>query len=271
PLSTETGSKNVYQAAEMAEESLMFYIKVADLLVEIDNQYDVIEKKCRDYIVEPEREPDIRVRSTDEFLEASLQTYHEDERELYSMGEIESFCLHERIYPQLPPFDAAWMHACVVAVDDAAYAFTAPSGYGKTTQGLLWLDYFGSRARIINGDNPIIRFTDGGCYVYGTPFGGSEGYQCNTRVPLKGICFLNRSNENSVTRMDSGMAFAQMMRTNEKFEFLFADNLEAMMTIWERIVEQIPFWQIYCNQSKEAVETAYRGMHARTAGRDSRK
>ncbi len=239
----------------------MFCIEIAGLLVEIDNRYDEIEKRCRDYIVEPDREPDIRVKTTDETLEPLVLLRQEEDPEHVQMGEIEFFTLHGYIYPQLPRFDAAWLHACAVEVDGEGYAFTAPSGYGKTTQARLWLEYFGSRARIINGDNPIIRFMNGGCYICGSPFGGSEGYQCNTRVPLKGICFLNRSKGNFITRMDPEMVFAQMLRVNQDSRLLYNWNLESMMNIWKRIVEQIPIYQLYCDQSMKAVEVAYSGMN----------
>ena len=32
----------------------MFYIKMADLLICIDNHYEYVKNMCRDYIVEPE-------------------------------------------------------------------------------------------------------------------------------------------------------------------------------------------------------------------------
>ncbi|MCD8122324.1 MAG: hypothetical protein LUE65_08825 [Clostridiales bacterium] len=239
----------------------MFCIEIAGLLVEIDNRYDEIEKRCRDYVVKPDREPDIRVKTTDEILEPLILLYQEDELDPYSsIGKIEFSALHGTIYPQLPEFDAAWMHACAVEVDGVGYAFTAPSGYGKTTQAQLWLDYFGSRARIINGDNPIIRFMNGGCYICGTPFGGSEGYQVNTQIPLRGIGFLDHSEVNYITRMDPAMAFSQMMRTNQNHRMLSWENLDSMMTMWERIVERIPVWQIHCDQSLQAARIAYEGM-----------
>ncbi len=240
----------------------MFTIEIAGILIEIDNRYDVIENRCKDYIVMPDRKPDISVKTTDELMAATLAVCSEEDLEQYSMGDLEYFSMHEQIYPCLPRFDAAWMHACVVEVDGQGYAFTAPSGYGKTTQAMLWLKYFGSRARIINGDNPIIRFIDGKWSACGTPFGGSEGYQCNVHVPLKGICFLNRSEHNAIVQMDSTMAFSQMIQLNQLHEMLSPENMEPMMKIWEKIAGDIPFYQLYCNQSPEAVKIAYQGMHA---------
>ncbi len=242
-------------------EIFMFCIEIAGLLVEIDNQYEEIRTLCRDYIVGKSRKPDICVAVPDRVWKEVLELCEVENPDDHMMGEMETYVLHGRIYPELPRFDAAWLHASVVEVDGEGYAFTAPSGYGKTTQARLWLDYFGPRARIINGDNPIIRFIDGGCFVYGTPFGGKEGYQCNTRVPLKGICFLDRSEKNVITRMEPEMAFTQIIRDNQKHLYLYKQNQEDMMSIWEKITEQIPIWQLQCNRSSEAVEVAYGGIN----------
>lgn len=247
----------------------MFTIEIAGLLVEIDNRYEDIKKRCEDYIVMPDRKPDIRAGLSDEVWEDVFEAWEGEKANVPDLpdivdvparGVIEDCLLPSRIYPQLPQFDAAWLHACAVEVDGEGYAFTAPSGYGKTTQALLWLDYFGSRARIINGDNPIIRFINGGCYICGTPFGGSEGYQYNTQVPLKGICFLNHSSKNKIIRMDQSLAFSQLLSDNQKHRMVDCNNLDAMMSVWERIVEAVPVWQLHCNQSMEAVKVAYRGM-----------
>ena len=49
------------------------------------------------------------------------------------------------------------MHASVIEVDGEGYGFLAHSGTGKTTQTRLWLEHFGPRARVINGDKPLVR------------------------------------------------------------------------------------------------------------------
>jgi len=238
----------------------MFIIEIADLLVEIDNQYEEIRTQCRDYIVDKPRKPDIHVSISEGLWKELLDLCEVENPDAHMRGAMEAYAMHGRIYPELPRFDAAWLHASVVEVDGEGYAFTAPSGYGKTTQARLWLDYFGSLARIINGDNPIIRFIDGSCFVYGTPFGGKEGFQYNTRVPLKGICFLDHCEKNMITRMEPEMAFAQIIRNNQKHLVLHSNNQDLMMSVWERIVQQIPVWQLHCNQSSEAVEMAYGSM-----------
>ena len=89
-----------------------------------------------------------------------------------SRGYCESLCLYRQICRRLPFYDAFLMHASVVAVDGEAYAFAAPSGTGKTTHTRLWLQQFGSRAQVVNGDKPVFRFVGGALYACGTPWRG---------------------------------------------------------------------------------------------------
>ena len=105
--------------------------------------------------------------------------------------------------PSFRQFDALWLHSAVMEMDGEGYAVTAPSGYGKTTHARLWLKAFPGKARIINGDNPIVRKEGEGFMAYGTPFCGKEGYQVNIGVPLKGFCYLKHGEANSIRRLDS--------------------------------------------------------------------
>ena len=70
---------------------------------------------------------------------------------------------------KMPLYGAFLMHAAVVEVDGIAYVFTAPSGTGKSTHVQLWLDHFGPRARVLNGDKPLFRFEGNTLYACGTP------------------------------------------------------------------------------------------------------
>ncbi len=238
----------------------MFYIQIAELLIKIDNRYDEVEERCRGYVVHAEREPDMTIRASDELIERLYEWFEKHENGLHTRGEAEFYSVHRYIYPLLPHFEAVWMHACVVEVDGEGYAFTAPSGYGKTTHARLWLEMFGERACIINGDNPVIRLRDGVFYVYGTPYGGKEGYQMNKGVPLKGICYLSHSEQNHIKRMEPMMAYGQLIRENEKAYMMTDENQEKMLKVLKVLVEKVPVYSLYCNQQKESAEIAYQAM-----------
>lgn len=162
------------------------------------------------------------------------------------------------IYPQLPQFDALWLHSAVMEMDGEGYAVTAPSGYGKTTHARLWLKAFPGKARIINGDNPIVRKEGEGFVAYGTPFCGKEGYQVNIGVPLKGFCYLKHGETNSIRRMDSTVAFAQLLR---EYQCRFtAEYQERHMELLQQFVETVPIYVLTCNLDGQAPIVAYEGM-----------
>lgn len=168
----------------------MFYIEVAKLLIQINNYYDKIKQKCKDYLCEPYREPDLVIEADEQLIAYGLKLFWEREHIEATKGDAEASLAPHNIYGQLPLFGALWLHAVLLEMDGEGYMVTAPSGYGKTTQARLWLKAFPDRARIINGDNPIVRKDGDGFVAYGTPFCGKEGYQVNTCVPLKGLCYL---------------------------------------------------------------------------------
>ena len=96
------------------------------------------------------------------------------------------------------------LHAAAVEVDGEAYAFTAPSGTGKSTRACAWQEAFG--AQLISGDRPLIKVgrkvddksiaIDGIVDVpelFGVPWDGKEKCYRNERYPLKMICEVRRS------------------------------------------------------------------------------
>ena len=146
----------------------MFCIKLAGIPIGIDNRYAYVRRLCAGY--ETSGRPAFTVRASEREIRAEQGGQAGPSR-----GYCESLCLYRQICRRLPFYDAFLMHASVVAVDGAAYAFAAPSGTGKTTHTRLWLQQFGSRAQVVNGDKPVFRFMDGALYACGTPWRGKEG------------------------------------------------------------------------------------------------
>ena len=184
-------------------------IQVARLNIEIENRYPYLESICRDYLADFDRaDLHITVSETeiaDEIIRSTLPYPP-------TSGYAESICVFRAIAQQLPRFDAFVFHAAVVAYEGRGYAFSAPSGTGKTTHARLWMQVFGENgAEIINGDKPILRFIDGTLYAFGTPWCGKERMQKNTAVPLCALSFLERATENTVRTMGNAEAVARLI------------------------------------------------------------
>ncbi len=242
------------------ENRKCFKIRMAGLVFEIRHHYNYIRARCADYVVDSDAQTDIFMEVAPEYfsnaLHQWLQETEEHQQPIPIEERVEFACVPVSAYYRLVDYNALWLHATVVEYRGEAYAFTARSGYGKTTHARLWLEAFGDEARIINGDNPILRMIDGQFYAFGTPFCGKEGYHVNVGVPLRGICYLTHAQENSIRRMDPTLAVAQLACDNNRMNGRF----EAFISLYDKLVAQVPVYQLYCNMDPDAARVAWEGM-----------
>ena len=91
------------------------------------------------------------------------------------------------------------IHAAAVELDGAAYAFTGPSGIGKSTRASVWTETFG--ARLINGDRPLVCVDT--LELFGMPWDGKEQCFRNVRMPLRAILEVRRAEFVRVRRLST--------------------------------------------------------------------
>ena len=245
----------------------MFYIKMADLLICIDNHYEYVKNMCRDYIVEPEAvcsestEParaDMYIQVSCEDIEKEQEESRKSQGIEYPMPYCESICIYRSISRKLINFDGILLHGACIEMDGKVYVFCAKSGTGKSTHLALWKKVYGSRVHIINGDKPIIRYLDGQFIVYGTPWCGKEGWNINTKAPLAAVCYLKRGESNQIHSFAAGEAVKlivnQILLPKDKSEIIrYLDLLDKML-------KDIPGYELFCNMDEEAAVVAYEGM-----------
>ena len=236
----------------------MFQIELAGLNIQINNRYDLCRSFCEKYLSYT-KTIDFQVTADDLSMAKIREAFIKQGDTSMNDDVVELNCIHYKIYPKLPLYGRFWLHAAVVELEGAGYAFSAPSGYGKTTHAMLWMKQFAGKAHIVNGDNPIFRKDCGVYYAYGTPFAGKEGYQIKTRVPLRGLCYLKHSDSNAIYRLDPSMAFAELVRS---YQTIFTEeNQEDYLGLLQDFVETVPVYQLCCNMDSEAALVAYRGMY----------
>jgi hypothetical protein len=156
---------------------------------------------------------------------------------------------------ELPGYDGFLLHGSVIDCGGKGIAFLARSGVGKTTHTMLWKQVYGERVRIINGDKPIVRFFDGVPYAYGTPWAGKENLQCNDRVPLIDICFIERSSDNQVLPIRPEECLAAVMQQI----LIPSDPMMASrtLTLLDGLLSTCRLWVIRCNISQDAAILAH--------------
>ena len=230
-------------------------IRIAELNVEIFHRYPYVERLCRDYAAQFDK-ADITASVTDEEITEELRLALSADG--ITKGVAEATCIYRQIALQLPLFDAFVFHAAVVECDGEGYAFAAASGVGKSTHVALWRKLFGHRARIINGDKPILRFLNGRLMAFGTPWQGKENWGTNASTPLKAVCFLERGAENKIGRMDEeeavGRLFSQVLMPAEQ------ESALRFLGLLDRVVCETPLYLLRCNTDPTAAQIAHDGM-----------
>lgn len=235
-------------------------IEVAGLTVRLKHRYPYVQYMCRGYLALQNVNVDIEVEASDEDIrqeEADTLSVH---GRSFDPGYIESVCLYRNLCSQLPLRDAFLLHAAVISDGEVAYAFSAPSGTGKSTHISQWKKAFGSCITVVNGDKPIIRRSSGEWLACGTPWCGKEGLQTNIKVPLQSICFLERGQKNSIVRLSVNEAASRVMHQviipHEPNEVI------AMLGLLDAIIKDVPVWLLHCDISEDSARIARAAMRA---------
>ena len=229
-------------------------IRIAEINIEIKNRYPYLPRFCADYLADFDT-PDMVVSIPEETIESDL------EKAIFkgfSKGYVEAVSVYRAIAEELPRFDAFVFHAAVISYKGKAFAFSAPSGTGKTTHIHLWQKVFGDAVMVLNGDKPIIRIKDGVPVAYGTPWCGKEGMQKNSSAPLAALAFIERAEKNRVAPITEGEYLARVFRQvytpeNDENRLKFLDLLNTMAL-------SVPTYLLRCNMQDDAALVAASGM-----------
>lgn len=224
-------------------------LRVADLIVEVPAAGGMTPR-CKDYLTDENLEADI-VISVERYNPAKYNNCDYDLAAYLDSG--------FEFYGNLLRFDGLMLHASAVAYEGRAYLFSGPCGMGKSTHTRLWQQVFGDSAVVINDDKPALRRIDGKWYAYGTPWCGKDGINVNTKVPLGGICFLKRGEQNEIYRLDSLKASASIIsQTLRKFKK--ESNLTLMLSHVDKLVREIPIFEFKNLPLPESARLSYETM-----------
>lgn len=244
---------------------MTYTYRIADRNILINSLYEEVHSLCSDYRTDPNTAPDIIVSITEAHIQKEREyTAAEAERENRtpspcSDSYLETLAVYRRIADQMIDFDTVLYHGSVVAVDGVAYLFTAKSGTGKSTHTALWRQVFGSRALMVNDDKPLLRVSEKGVTVFGTPWDGKHRLSTNGEFPLRAICVLTRDEVNHIEPVDKKEVFSilvqQMYRPRNPV------GLMKSMCLLDAMLDRVSLYRLGCNMDPEAAEIAYNGMN----------
>lgn len=237
-----------------------FLLEIAGQVAAVTSLFDSTPHHFARYLTDREpdfsmeiREEDLRFEQLDADIEAAEEGFR---RRAFPDPFLERAAIQRKFAEHLLPRGIFLAHGSAVAADGQGYLFTARSGTGKSTHTRLWREQFGTRAVMINDDKPFLELTQNGVLIHGSPWSGKHGLDTNIRVPLKGICLLERGAVNTI-RPAAPEQVRDLLkgfrpRTQEQ-----AAGYEALLT---KLLESTPLWRMECNKEKEAAAIAYAAM-----------
>lgn len=234
---------------------MIFTYKIADVVFDVDLRFKNTYNLMTEYLAQEDEKPDFLITTSDEDIAR--------EKEL-SPHKVADYCYEftsvyrKFIYQLMENYDAFFFHCSAISVDNQAIMFTAQSGTGKSTHRNLWLKAFGDRVTVINDDKPIIRKIDNLYYVYGTPWKGKEGLGNNIRVPAKALCFLSRSEDNYIGKIDTINAVAKAMNQTVRPEN--PQLMSNLLDLLDGFLTQVDTFDLRVNMNDDAPVIAYNGI-----------
>ena len=147
------------------------------------------------------------------------------------------------------------LHSAAVETNREAFAFTGPSGMGKSTRAAAWIRT--GHAKLINGDRPLINVNS--LELYGVPWDGKEQCFRNVRFPLKAICEVRRSESVYVRAMN----FAQRRKLLTRQCFLpmwDTDTAAVQMANITRLATRANIVRIFSGPETESVMAVYNAI-----------
>lgn len=236
--------------------------RIAECTVKISSLYPQVHALCKDYRHDGEAELTISI--TREHIDFERQkSAAEDEREGVPVREfpdsyLETLAVYRQLAGAMLARDTLLFHGSVIAVDGAAYLFTAKSGTGKSTHTRLWRQMLGDRAVMVNDDKPLLRVTDQGVIACGTPWNGKHNLGENIQVPLKAICILERGEENRIRQVQVIEALPMILQ--QSYRMGDKESRRKYLELLDKLMTQLRFYRLQCNMDPEAARVAYEAM-----------
>lgn len=227
------------------------YYKVAGLTVAMDS-FGRTRSQAEPYRCPPVDKPDIVITSDLQCIKNLNPDLPDEDCEYLASG--------MEFYSKLLDFDGMMLHASAVVMDGAAYLFSAPCGTGKSTHTTLWRKVFGDRAIMLNDDKPAIRLENGEFFAYGTPWCGKTAQNTNLRVPLAGICMLRRGEQNEIHPFSGAEAIRSILEQTTRSKE--PQRMFKMLELLDKLIAQVPVWEMYCNMDPQAARVSYEAMSA---------
>lgn len=252
---------NEFSKCAIMASNMYHLIKVVDLIVGVETHYNLLETRLAQYIVlEDSLTPVFNLEVSEEEI-AKLKIKAPN----LTSEECEYIISGAEFYKKILDYNAFFLHASAVVVNNVAYAFSANSGVGKSTHTKLYLKYFPD-SYIINDDKPVIKYKDDKFYIYGTPWSGKDDCSRASSVLLGGLCFIKRGIDNKVIKLERKDALIRILTQTLRIKSI--DKYNILLNLLDKFLKTYDVYEIYADISKDAVLKSYEALSKNNKGED---
>ena len=226
--------------------------QMAGQLISITSVFQDVQRLCAGYA--GTGTPDLSITTSQADIDAE-RIRNTEESALFSDGYLETLAVYRKISDEMLRRNTLLFHGSAIAVDGAAYLFTATSGTGKSTHARLWRQLLGQRAVMVNDDKPLLQIREDGVRVCGTPWDGKHRLSTNVIVPLRAICVLERGVKNSICEISVREVLPMLMQ--QSFHPSDPRDLDLYLSLLDGLGKKLRFYRLCCNMDPQAAELSY--------------
>lgn len=228
--------------------------KIADVVISATFKYAYSAHVCSPYVYNGTESPEFIVEITESDLE-----YERGFSPEYATPFLENLSfLRKLAYYVLQKANGTLFHCSAVEVNGKAYLFTAPSGTGKSTHARLWKKLLGDLAVIINDDKPIIRKTEEGFFVYGTPWQGKHDLGENRKTEIKALCLIKQAKQNSIRQASLKEFFPVFF--NQSLRPQTTEQADNLLKLGLDLLSSVKLYILECNTDISSAKLSYGEM-----------
>lgn len=238
----------------------VFNMKIAAVTAEIHCLFESTQEYFRKYVTEECAEFIVCICAENLTFEQWMLDEEADRiglrRRKFTDPFLERTSIQREIAKYLLNRNVLLLHGSTVALEGAAYLFTARCGVGKSTHTRLWRECFGDRAVVVNDDRAFLQLDGERILAYGSPWSGKHGLDSNICVPLAGICILERGSENRIRRMDWKEALPLLLEQ----VCVAGEEPGQHQALTAALAQAIPLWKMDCTKDLRAAQISYAAM-----------
>ena len=144
------------------------------------------------------------------------------------------------------------LHSACVELSGAAYAFTGPSGIGKSSRARKWCELFS--AEWLSGDRPAIDAING--IAYGVPWDGKEAIYRNINYPLMAILKVERSKNTQIRKMSKEEKM-RLLCEQTFFPMWDTDLVVKLLNLLSLLIEHVDILELRCDITNDSIIEAH--------------